>query len=474
MTYKQKMQPINPISDNHDTIWLKEVFLHHFESIWNYAFFLTGNIDIADSVITHSFRRLWVVKSKVNDDRIAPLLYSIVKGISRHEAKPNELAFSFIERLQALPSKEGISYSIESGNKESSINQIISQIPQYSRVVLLMYCIEGFSYNEIAVRLNLSPREVSKRVKEALRIIDSSFNPGNSETSFSNYEEWAGKHIGTISSLRIPTSNLGKDEILNRTLHLVNQEESVSRVWLVFRQWGAGIIALIILFSIMIEWRFSTKTQESPNGKLAYLMLPDSSIVSLNAATKVELRKYGWLGSARWIKLQGEASIKVNNPSQELSVILGECTIKTRNARFNAYFRKNLVKVECVSGNLDFQVKENPPEKLEAGQGISFHPDNPIPQRYMIDIVKTSSWSRGIFYYNNTPIIEVFEEIERQFDVKIIISNDIPSWKTYSGTITNESLNFTLDLVCLPLGLKYSYNQAEKGFVITPASLKEY
>jgi ferric-dicitrate binding protein FerR (iron transport regulator) len=69
------------------------------------------------------------------------------------------------------------------------------------------------------------------------------------------------------------------------------------------------------------------------------------------------------------------------------------------------------------------------------------------------EVNQTAAWKEGVFYFDDKPLVSIFDEIERQFDVSIQFEGDTK--RSITVSFTNKKLEETLDVVCIPMGLKY-------------------
>jgi ferric-dicitrate binding protein FerR (iron transport regulator) len=69
------------------------------------------------------------------------------------------------------------------------------------------------------------------------------------------------------------------------------------------------------------------------------------------------------------------------------------------------------------------------------------------------DVVQTVSWKQGVFYFEDKPLVSIFDELERQFNVSIKFEGGMDRVMTVS--FSNKILNEALDIVCIPMGLEY-------------------
>ena len=74
-------------------------------------------------------------------------------------------------------------------------------------------------------------------------------------------------------------------------------------------------------------------------------------------------------------------------------------------------------------------------------------------------------WTQGIFKFENAPLQNVLQEIERQFDIRIIAAKDIDLDRSFSGEFQrslNDSTNAdaptqALEDVVFPMGYNFSW-----------------
>jgi ferric-dicitrate binding protein FerR (iron transport regulator) len=113
------------------------------------------------------------------------------------------------------------------------------------------------------------------------------------------------------------------------------------------------------------------------------------------------------------------------------------------------------LEVKCLTGEVEVKIDELEVQKLSAGRGLAFAPESKIVKELPFDNHNAAAWTKGEFYYSESPLSSVLNEIERQFDVKIEVQGFDPVDRLYSGYFTNEQIRNALDLVCVPMGLIY-------------------
>ena len=258
----------------------------------------------------------------------------------------------------------------------------------------------------------------------------------------------------SLRFLRVPAS-ISKEEAWLRLIDRIPSREEFHRTNL-FQRLPlrylsiAATVALIVVsyyFVAVAGW----KTISTKNGEMASAYLPDSSIVYLNSGTTVKFNLRTW-GNNREIKLEGEAFFKVKTGSK-FSVITSNSITSVLGTSFNVYARGKEVRVSCITGKVLVKSKYSGDYTLLLPGFKTRVAENTQVELKEANLEREAKWVDGKFYFQQENLRGVFEEIERQFNVKVIYSEK--EERTYTGFFTNKDLQCALDLVCIPMQLHY-------------------
>lgn len=223
-------------------------------------------------------------------------------------------------------------------------------------------------------------------------------------------------------------------------------------------RWIYSVAAsILVLFGVWSAFSyFGTTNIVAPKGQQTEYQLPDGSMVSINAESKISFRKSSF-NKKRLLTLEGEAFFNVKKGSSFV-VKTRFADIKVLGTSFNIYTRENSFKVSCVTGKV--QVK-NATEAVILTPGESATTSSNHLKEYADKNISTvSNWRIGQFYFESAPLIDVFKEIERQFNVNFTLP-DIDN-KFYTGDFSNRDLVDALDVVCIPMELDYEIGTNSK------------
>lgn len=219
------------------------------------------------------------------------------------------------------------------------------------------------------------------------------------------------------------------------------------RRWLSYA--AAACVTLLLAFALFNP----TKTVSAGIAQHVTHQLPDGSSVAINAASSISYHPWLW-AVTRKIELEGEAFFKVTKGRRFL-VKAKQGQVEVLGTSFNVRARGSSFVVSCETGKVRVSnpqgeqiltpgliTKANP-------SGILVAPYTDLPEQQL------SAWKDGKFYFNDVPLREVFDEIERQFEVKISASPEIARVKVTTN-FDGNNLDTALYKACWPSRLKTS------------------
>jgi ferric-dicitrate binding protein FerR (iron transport regulator) len=257
-----------------------------------------------------------------------------------------------------------------------------------------------------------------------------------------------------VSGFKVPVSRSAEEALtLLKSKIAVREKISAapgnSKIRLIYRI--SSIAALLLLFFCV--WQILVKPGEekliAERGSQKEITMPDGSRVRLNADSKIT-----WSGKQfnndRHVSLTGEAFFEVSE-GKPFTISTKNGNIKVPGTSFNVYARDNSFKVSCFTGQINVSAGD---KSVIISQGESAELSADSLKNFSDNYLsRTNSWIVGEFFYENTCLINVFEEIERQFNVKY--DADGLENEFFTGSFTNKDLKSALDIVCIPMGLNY-------------------
>jgi transmembrane sensor len=207
-------------------------------------------------------------------------------------------------------------------------------------------------------------------------------------------------------------------------------------------------IALGLSFFMYVN---HTTHEFAANGSMAMLALPDDSEVTLNAGSEISYKEYNWSDNRR-VELQGEAYFKAAK-GKTFDVVTPLGTITVVGTQFNVKARGNRLDVTCFEGTVKVATAHDT-IMLTPGKTVAY--DNGA-NLHLPNVARTEpGWMHHEAVFVSENFNNVIAELERQFDIKIVVNGTLPL-KSYNGTIPTRAKdkNTALDMVITAYNLKY-------------------
>lgn len=192
------------------------------------------------------------------------------------------------------------------------------------------------------------------------------------------------------------------------------------------------------------------KTEKAPSAELSSLVLPDGSVLSLNAGSRATYKK-GFGKTHRNIVLKGEAYFEVKrNDRLPFIVEAGESRIRVTGTKFNvnAYRKKNEIKVVVTSGEVQLYAAGQPLKReiLAAGETGTYFGAERMVTKQPTKNLNELAWKTRIMDFQNTSLSEVAGVLMNTYHVEIDID---PAVQQCPVTVHFENQELTAILAVL-------------------------
>ena len=258
--------------------------------------------------------------------------------------------------------------------------------------------------------------------------------------------------INNYDKLESPFSK-SDDELWNEIDKQTSEKPKVKIFHLNSFRYAAAAAVILIMCSALFM-RFYTTTISSPKGKHLTEILPDGSTVQLNADTEVKFNPYWWTFN-RKVELFGEAYCDVVD-GEKFNIVSKNGITEIVGTTFNIYSREEDYKVFCESGKVKVKsTKTDISFLLHPGELAVIDNIKREGNKTDANFVELLAWKLNRFAFTQAPLKNVFEELERQYDVKINLNKN-HSRLLYSGNFDKTpTVESALNIVCKSFGLNF-------------------
>jgi ferric-dicitrate binding protein FerR (iron transport regulator) len=319
--------------------------------------------------------------------------------------------------------------------------------------------------------------------------------------------EWIypAEHVQGIFGLRIPEKD-NYDAELAFEMHLSRMKEAgqelpqleMQEAMPAPQKRSKGILyfsgtALIVLLLISWLWRNGASSQKNlpePKkfsevstrpGSRTRLVLPDSSVVWLNAGSRLTYNE-GFGNSNRITSLSGEAFFDVKKDRMPFIIHAGRVQIKVLGTAFNvkSYPSEKTTETSLIRGRVEITMDQRPGEKfilkpnekLVVANETPGKKDQPEKEQEPIVVLRAlthakdnsiieTSWVENKLVFQDESFYDLAKRMERWYGVSIRFDNDRLAAERLSGTFTTETVQQAMEELQLAIPFQFSIHANE-------------
>lgn len=273
-----------------------------------------------------------------------------------------------------------------------------------------------------------------------------------------------------LHSTKIPDNSMPDlKKLFTKLWAKIEQNNSYSRFGTRYLNHFLKIAAAVVIGLFIGIYISSVKTTQdpvyyaahSPKGSVSEMILPDGSVIFLNADSKIKYSIDGENG-IREVFLTGEAWFNVEKNKKKLFVVhTPSYDVKVTGTQFNvkAYDSDNEITTTLEEGQViihstdNFRLAED--VVLKPGEQVILNKNS---RELAIKTVNTkwfTSWKDNKLIFVNMSLEDLVVLLGRKYGVDIEVKNKAILKLHFDGTITNESIIEILDIIKKALPINY-------------------
>lgn len=238
---------------------------------------------------------------------------------------------------------------------------------------------------------------------------------------------------------------------------------------------AATITGLILLVGAYLTFFAPENYTEYATGygETKTVVLPDRSIVTLNANSSLRIKKDRWDNvPEREVWLTGEAFFDVEkrrNTTNDLAkfvVHTGRVEVEVVGTRFNVNTRRSATEVVLSSGKVRLNIRQDaehaPEEVLMApGELVEVLERQHKIDKKKVDPAHYTAWTQNKLVFENTPVAKIKQLIEDNYGLKIAISPSALLKKEFTGAAPADDIDILLGKLSVVYNLEIIRNGNE-------------
>ena len=229
----------------------------------------------------------------------------------------------------------------------------------------------------------------------------------------------------------------------------------------------AAAVLIGLFIGLLTSDRFSVEepvyySAYSPKGSISEMQLPDSTIIFLNADSRIRYSMEGESG-AREVYISGEAWFHVKkNVEKPFIVHTPSYDVLVTGTQFNvkAYEGERQITTTLEEGQVIIKSGEN----VRIAEDLKIRPGEQVvldknTKELTVNNVETkwySSWKDNKLIFVNMNLKELMILLERRYGVEIVVRNTEILDLHFDGTLKNESIKEVMEILHRTLPINYS------------------
>jgi ferric-dicitrate binding protein FerR (iron transport regulator) len=230
-----------------------------------------------------------------------------------------------------------------------------------------------------------------------------------------------------------------------------DERGKVIPLWRPMLRWAAAAAVIVGLFAL---GRFLMQPQGSfvASAENVKATLQDSTRVILSPGSQMDVR----MGDERRIAMSGKAWFEVARDEQHAFIVRTEdmlVTVLGTGFEVNAYDSAQVWSVRVRHGRVRVEAGGDQVE-LREGERVSFDRKSGLLQRGKPVTVET--WGERIVRFENAPMSEVTQELQRMYHVRVDLSNDVLRDCRLTTTFDDQTIEEVLQVISIQFTLQVS------------------
>jgi ferric-dicitrate binding protein FerR (iron transport regulator) len=236
--------------------------------------------------------------------------------------------------------------------------------------------------------------------------------------------------------------------------------------------WYAAAAASVLVVLTFTYWQLAKPSRKPvqwvdvavPRGERKKILLPDSSVVYLNAGSRLSYpEKY--TDSTRLAYLEGEAFFEITHDvGHPFIVRTTHTTTRVLGTRFNieAYQREGITRVALVEGRVE--VGDSLNKVILSPGSMMVHENNTGHQSVLLTEGNMAAWIKGELVFSGISLKEALQRVSEAYNITITMNSHLSNGYTITGHFQKEDPEKILDVLLAIHGLKW--RKASEGYEV--------
>lgn len=270
--------------------------------------------------------------------------------------------------------------------------------------------------------------------------------------------------IDSVEKISLPEYDVEAQLLKIKEKRATPQTKETKTVWFSgLTKYAAAAIVIIGITLVYFLTRPNYIVYETMAGQVENITLPDQSIVTLNANSRLRYDPDNF-DQNRLLLLDGEAFFEVTK-GINFEVKTDQGTVRVLGTSFNIWNRNKLLDVVCYTGKVNVS-KKSYTKDLTPGDGLRVN-NGQIKRSWTKQLQNEKPvWIvYGVTELEDVNLKEALNELSNVFGIEIESNSELNSIP-FTGTFPNDDIEAAIGLVLSPNNIDYEYDTENNKLVL--------
>ena len=144
-------------------------FTKQIDALHSFVFYKCGNHALASDISQEAFVKFWENCTKIIPNKAKSYLFTIANNLFLNNYAKQKVRLNFEKIPQVTSNNESPEFLLEVEEFDQKLQNALNKLTEAQRIAFLLNRIDGKTYKEIALFLDISVKAVEKRIHKALK-----------------------------------------------------------------------------------------------------------------------------------------------------------------------------------------------------------------------------------------------------------------------------------------------------------------
>ncbi len=195
------------------------------------------------------------------------------------------------------------------------------------------------------------------------------------------------------------------------------------------------------------------QTLKSAYGETMQTVLPDGSVVSLNANSSIRYPRFGFAGGRRHVELSGEADFEIRKTPDRQPFVVSTATglkVNVLGTEFTVFARARGSRVTLRTGKVALQTSEKTGRRdiiMSPGDIVAISTEGKMSRSHTAKPEHYSSWKDRMITLDRTSLQEISTMLEEIYGFRVELGDEGLADRTATGFLPVQNAEMALELV---------------------------